>query len=352
MKKVETFEETKEYSDAYTQYEQSEFLSSATTQTDAEPKKAVASFSTQTEIVTSTSSAQTDPIHVPPPIVKVEMEIQTESPDLEEGSSSGSATPAEDMASSSSTVLPPTPKAALQSAFLGDLPPSYSQIADLDGNDPQTQRDMRVAAETVRKWHAGLHVPLNPVPGGVSADALEEWTALKEELGFECLAIDKVIEMSIKTGLPRDVAAAARGEGPTIGNDDDDEAESDSESGAAKGLPAGRRFARKNRFYNIYNTFVYGHPERERTTLGANLTQAAVVLGVCAIAASVLTAPYTQPQYNVPGAPTYYDRAAWSEFNRLYPAGEGFAGDGAATVWDFLGRIGGGAARMARGWPT
>lgn len=351
MKKVETLhlEETKEYSDAYTQYEQSEFISSAMTQTEAEPKKTVASFSTQTEVSTSTTSAQTDPIPVPPPIVKVEMEIQTELPDLEEGSS-GSATPAEDMASSSSTVLPPTPKAALQSSFLGDLPPSYSQIADLDGNDPQTQRDMRVAAETVRKWHAGLHVPLNAVPGGVSADALEEWSALKEELGFECLAIDKVIEMSIKTGLPREVAAAARGEGPSMGDEDEDEAESDSASGA-KGLP-GRRFTRKNRFYNIYNTFVYGHPERERTSLSANLTQAAVVLGVCAIAASVMTAPYTQPQYNVPGAPTYYDRAAWSEFNRLYPAGEGFAGDGAATVWDFLGRIGGGAARMARGWPT
>ena len=151
--------------------------------------------------------------------------------------------------------------------------------------------------------------------------------------------------MSIKTGLPREAAAAARGEGPAVA-----EAESDSEA-SGRG-PTSRRVTRKGRFYNIYNTFVYGHPERERNALSANITQAAVVLGVCAIAASVMTAPYTQPQYQVPGAPTYYDRAAWSEFNRLYPAGEGFGGDGAATVWDFLSRITGGAARMARGWPT
>jgi len=36
----------------------------------------------------------------------------------------------------------------------------------------------------------------------------------------------------------------------------------------------------------------------------------------------------------------------------MQAAGEGFGPDGTAAVWNFLGRVGGGAARMARGWPT
>ncbi|KAF5327764.1 hypothetical protein D9619_004084 [Psilocybe cf. subviscida] len=36
----------------------------------------------------------------------------------------------------------------------------------------------------------------------------------------------------------------------------------------------------------------------------------------------------------------------------FHGVGEGFAPDGTAVVWSFLGRVGGSAARMARGWST
>ncbi|KAH8112733.1 hypothetical protein DFH11DRAFT_1689882 [Phellopilus nigrolimitatus] len=321
MKKIETieFEDVKNYSDAYTQHEESEFTASQTTQTDPEPKRSTATFSTQTESVAIESFAtQTDPEPVPPPIAKAEMETQTDVPEPEPA---GSAIPQEGVASSS--TLPPTPKPVTR-----DLPPSYAESSNT--GEEQEKRDMRVAAEAIRKWHKGLDVPLSPLRGGVSDDALEEWAALKDEMGFECLAIDKVLEMSLKTGQTRD---AARSEA--------------SAAGGAAPRP------RKNRFYNIYNTFVYGQTDADRDrSLAAGLTQAAVVLGVCVLAAGVLSGPYMHQQYHVPGGPTYYDRAAWSEFNRLYPVGEGLVPDGAATVWDFLGRVGGEAARMARGWPS
>ncbi|THH10043.1 hypothetical protein EW145_g1587 [Phellinidium pouzarii] len=326
MKRVETieYEDVKHYSDAYTQHEVSEFSVSSMTQTEPEPKKPTASFSTQTESTSSSPLAiQTDPIPTPPPIVTAEIEIQTDALEVE---GSRSVTPEEGMASSSSTLHPPTPKPIIR-----DLPPSYAESSK--SGDEQEQHDMRVAAETIRKWHKGVDLPLSPIRGGVSEDLVEEWTTLKGEMGFECLAIDKVLEMSLKTG-PRDGAR------------------SEDSSAASSSTPPK---ARKNRFYNIYNTFVYGRTDEEADrdrSLAAGLTQAAVVLGVCVLAAGVLSGPYMQPHYHVPGGPSYYDRAAWSEFNRLYPVGEGLVPDGAATVWNFIGRVGGEAARMARGWPT
>lgn len=305
------FEDVKSYSDAYTQYEASGFLESRTTQTDPEPKKAVFTSGAQTmQIQVDSSSVQTDPIPPPLPVAKVEMDIQTELP-FED--------PNESVASTST---------ANRSGR--DLPPSYTESGKDLKRETQEQHDMHIASEAIRKWHRGMDVPLSPMPNGISEDALEEWAALKEEMGFECLAIEKVLEMSSRTGRSRSERSTAT---------------SESSSG-------GRR---KSRFYNIYNTFVYGKDggsaEAERP-LAAAVTQSAMFLGVCVVAAGVLVGPYMHHQYTIPGGPTYYDRAAWSEFNTMYPVGEGFVQDGAAGVWSFIGRVGGGAARMARGWPT
>lgn len=342
MKRMETIhvEDVKEYADAYTQHEPSEFSATHSTQTNPEPKRKMASFSIQTEseepLPTETESVQTElkQTDIPAPVIRVDMEVQTDSPEPER---ERSTTPDEEMASSSSTLLPPTPKQAPKH----DLPPSYAQIEGSSSSDGLTP-ELR---DSLQKLHRGLHLPLAPITGGVSEDALEEWAALKDEMGFECLAIDKILEMSVKTGQAR--APSSIGDEP--------------ETASGIGGAISRRYARKNRFYNIYNTFVYGspNPEREAPAPPANppfpssLAQTALILGFFGIAAGVLTAPYyAQPQYNVPGGPTYYDRAAWTEFNRMYPVVEGFGNDGVATVWDFLGRVGGGAARMARGWPT
>lgn len=317
--KIETikYEDTRTYSDAYTQHDVSEFTASHQIQTDLEPKRPMASSSIQTQALPLASlSTQTERAPSPPPVSRTETEIQTDD--------------AETLVADESFALN-----GKWTAVPRDLPPSYAETSRAGAEDAEEPQNVTGTYDAVRSWHHGLEVPLSPVAGGISEDAVEEWNALKQEMGFECLAIEKVIEMSIKTGRPRS---------------------SDASTSTSSSPP------RKSRFYNIYNTFVSDasrardrETERDRS-LAAGLTQAAIVLGVCVLAAGILSAaPSFHSQYDgygVPGGPSYYDRAAWSEFNRLYPVGEGLVADGAASVWDVVGRITGGAARMARGWPT
>ncbi|KAI0955779.1 hypothetical protein AcV7_006354 [Taiwanofungus camphoratus] len=323
-KRMETIkvDEVKEYSDTATQHDMSEFTAFAMTQTDPKPKILTASFSIQTDVPPNMSmSIQTDPKMEQEPETRytVDAEIQTEEP---EPIASTSSTPElvedddETLASSSSTLLPPTPKAQHEDLHLHnhDLPPAYNQVTGQD----QDELAIRVANETLKKWHKGLKLPIEPVAGGISEDAIEDWKALKEELGVECSAIDRIVEESSRTGLPR----------------------------SPKDAEHPRR--RRSRFYNIYNTYVYGDPDG-----GAPMSTSQFLFCIGASAAvAFLVGQAMAPQYVVPGGPTYYDRAAWSSFNSIQAAGEGFPGDGTAAVWGFLGRLGGGAARTLRGWPT
>lgn len=247
------------------------------------------------------------------PVVTVEMNIQT---DLE---SSAAIPPHSDeddeaLASSSSTVLPPTPKPqglASLHPHPHDLPPSYNQVAGQD----QDELAIRVANETLKKWHKGLRLPIEPVTGGISEDAIEDWKALKEELGVECSAIERIVEGSERTGLPRS-----------------------------------SKTPRRNRFYNIYNTYVYG--DKAGGPSGPlSYGQFLFCIGASA-AVAFLVGSSMAPQYSIPGGATYYDRAAWSSFNSIQAVGEGFPGDGSTAFWGFLGKIGGGAARTLQGWPT
>ncbi|KAG6845246.1 hypothetical protein H0H87_011981 [Tephrocybe sp. NHM501043] len=304
-----TFEETKEYSDSSCQHEPLLFSATHQTQTDPEPKVVRVSYSTQTEPPRlATFAAQTEPEPEPIQRVMVEMEVQTESPEEEE-QPSGSLSPPEEqvesLASSSSTIIPPTPRARPQTLELHDEPPAYNQI------NPEEQEQERMAA--VKRYHPGTKIPFEPIVGGISPEAIEEWKALKEELGIDCLVIDEIIERSQRN--------------------------------TAKSPKDGKR--RSGRFYNIYNTYIYDKNS------GPTSVATQALMWVAASALVLLAAsPYMVPQYNVPGGPTYYDRAAWSSFNSIQPGGEGFSPDGSAAVWNFLGRVGGGAARIARGWPT
>ncbi|KIJ13485.1 hypothetical protein PAXINDRAFT_117256, partial [Paxillus involutus ATCC 200175] len=153
--KVETvtFEETKEYASASTQCCPSEHSLVGTTQTDPEPQVVTATFAIQTEEkVTSSFAIQTDPDPLPIPRITASIEIQTDVPELEpepesdtesESSRSPSTIEEDALASSSSTVLPPTPKGEPSHA---DLPPSYTQVASQDSSEP---------FDTLRKWHHG-----------------------------------------------------------------------------------------------------------------------------------------------------------------------------------------------------
>ncbi|EMD33853.1 hypothetical protein CERSUDRAFT_159094 [Gelatoporia subvermispora B] len=319
-KRIETLkvEEVKEYSDTATQHDPSEFTRSCDAQTDPEPKVATATFSTQTDDLPPSiaMSVQTEPEPDvgPNPRPTVDAEIQTDTPPAEPSSSSTSPLVDDEdeaMASSSSTLLPPTPKAQPQHLHPhSDLPPSYNQVAGQDAD----ALALRVANETLKQWHKGLQLPIEPIAGGISEEAVEDWKVLKEELGVECTAIDKLIEESAKHNQPR--------------------------------TPKTPR-TRRGRFYNIYNTYVYG--DREGRSL-VSTGQFLFCIGVSA-AVAFLVGQAMAPSQAMPGGPTYYDRVAWSAFNSMQHAGEGFPGDGAA-LWNVLGRMSGGAVRNIRGWPT
>ncbi|KIJ60404.1 hypothetical protein HYDPIDRAFT_177471 [Hydnomerulius pinastri MD-312] len=317
-----TFEETREYSDASTQYYSSEHTSVCATQTDPEPRVLTSTFAIQTEESLSSSFAiQTDPEPLPIPRITASIEIQTDEPEPEpQPEPSRSPSPAEEeeeaLASSSSTVLPPTPKGDLSPQIPhthpSDLPPSYSQAAS-QSSEP---------FDTLKKWHHGLQLPIGALSGGISEDATEEWRALKAELGVECSVINEIVEASTKTG-PR---------------------------------PSSHH---KSRFYNIYNTYVYGGdkdgPTDDNGRGGSFALNAAKQLIFCMGASAcvyLVMGPYIAAQYTPVGGATYYDRAAWSSFNTMQAPGEGFGYDGTSALWNIVGRVGFGAARIAGGWPT
>ena len=286
-------------------------------QTDPPPKVIKSSFSIQTE-----TPSEPKPLPIPPPRITIEMEIQTEETEEEPSRSpSPQLNDASSMASSSSTIVPPTPKPqtkALDDHVHSDEPPAYNQITS-----DRDEQEWRVAAATLKKWHNGVKIPFEPVEGGIPKEAVEDWKALKQELGVECMVIDKIIADS-PSRLPREQKVARRG----------------------------------GRFYNIYNTYVYGDNSSNDNKFSSGgvfsfgfASQAVVLMGASALVLIAAT-PYLAPTYSIPGGATYYDRYAWNSFNSMQAAGEGFGSDGTAAVWNFLGRVGGGAARMARGWPT
>jgi hypothetical protein len=274
---TQTFMEIKEYSDAYTQHEASEFTSSLATQTTPESEVSKASFAMQTDEM--------------PLKLTMEFATQTEGAELDQI-----------LLSPSSSAAPSASEERGQELPHPDLPPAYEQ----------DEAGWLQLAGALKKWHKGAELPLQGVPGGVSEDALEGWKTLQEEVGVGCVVIDKILEKSERTGARRRPATG------------------------------------KGRLYNIYNTYVYGKD-------GSSSFTPAVHALMCA-GASVLmllvVGPFVVPHYNVPGSPTYYDRAAWASFNSMQVGGEGFAADGTNAVWSFLGTIGGDAARIVRGWPT
>ena len=312
---IPTLTVEKEYADAEVQHDLSTLDTEV--QTLPEPLKASSFIQTEETPVKSTL-VQTDPEPVPLQKIVVEMEVQTDEADVDSdgASSSGQHEGDESMASSSSTLLPPTPKPSVEQLHPHDLPPAYDR----------SELDFRIA-EAVKELHPGSTRPNETLRRiGVSGDALEEWSALKTELGVDCAVIDKILQDLPKSGRPR----------PSTSSPLSSSTSSTSSSSSRKG-----------RFYNIYNTYVYGG---ESGGPGV-LTNMLLCAGASAVA-FVLMAHFGNPQYHIPGGPTYYDRAAWTSFNSMRVSGEGLATDGTNAFWDLIGRLSGNAARIVQGWPT
>jgi len=68
-------------------------------------------------------------------------------------------------------------------------PPPYEALTEAERT--------RIGDEVVHRWHPGLS-SANVL--GITRDAVRDWANLKREIGFECAAIDKVVETAPITG--------------------------------------------------------------------------------------------------------------------------------------------------------
>ncbi|PFH45209.1 hypothetical protein AMATHDRAFT_200766 [Amanita thiersii Skay4041] len=346
---TQVFEETKEYSDTGTQYDPEYFFVSGGIQTEAIVVPRKEEVHVQTDVVEEPPSpvspakvefsVQAEPEEVGADVLRVEMEVQTE--DVETAVSDEQM---ESLASSSSTILPPTPRPTSPAPSTStnapaDEPPAYTTLAG-------SQVEERAAEEWLKKLHPGVTLPLDGLPGGVSDAAVAEWQELKAKLGIECAVIDEI-----------------------VGSETSASASTASRSGGSSRIGG--------RFYNIYNTYLYGvgsgvhhhhsgngkvpPPPSFLSTIASMATQAVMWAGASAFVLFFM-APYMGA--GTPYGATHYDRYAWNSFNSLHggmmaaAAGVGMAGaaaagaEGTAAVWNILGRVGNGAARVVRGWPT
>lgn len=121
--------------------------------------------------------------------------------DISEFTAEASAQTLEFEASSSPVVASPSTAGPSHSYLTPvDAPPSYSRLLE--------EEAQRLGLAEVAKWHSGRQ-STDPVPQGISSDAVEDWKRLKSELGFSCLAIEEVVQKSRVTG-PRSGSANTR----------------------------------------------------------------------------------------------------------------------------------------------
>lgn len=201
-----------------------------------------------------------------------------------------------------------------------DDPPSY-QLSEIEQSGEET-------LNILRKWH-GVKV-LGPLPGGISREAIEDWQALKREIGVKCPIIEEIIEQSDKqAGTSRHFGFSP----------------SKRES-ARRYVEGGKR-----RFYNIYNTYILGGDRANTETSSEAGTRHSAVevlsAGKWVVAFGAWSAFLLWygsggdlERLVGPGGPTYADRALWSSFNALAGgAGEGFGAAGTAPPVDTVGAV-------------
>ncbi|KZS92535.1 hypothetical protein SISNIDRAFT_550525 [Sistotremastrum niveocremeum HHB9708] len=282
-----TFEETtKEYSDAYTQHETSEFSASQEIQTEpqpapepivqANPVPAVA------ERVMATSQIQTDDVEPMAVALNPSMMASTSS-------------------SSSKAILDVVPH-----VHEADLPPSYSESFQ-DGDDPSSVTDpklrfrLTVAQETLRRWHQGSKIPVEPVPHGISAESLEAWLKLKQELGVDCSVIDKIIKAS-------PIIPAAPNKSKLI---------------------------------------------KDKDARRSSISSRAIPVAAAAVGVAALIAILSQPSgveyiMTMPGGPVHLDRPFWTALQNL-PVAVGRGAPGSEATFDVFSRVLISSARAAAG---
>ncbi|KDQ13555.1 hypothetical protein BOTBODRAFT_175549 [Botryobasidium botryosum FD-172 SS1] len=350
----ETF---KSYADAYTQHDPSEVSSSATTQTDPPPVILFASSGAQSEAevpivpVVGEMSVQTDqvdedldltptlqsieiqtdalptpaPIPAPEPIrpqpstpprsIPLAPPLVPDDDGHSAGDSSfGSHTTSPQNLKSYTSPNPFTP------TLPSDQPPAYGHLDE--------EEKLKIGRAVLEKWHPGM-TTITGIAGGVSQEAVEEWNHIKRELGFECMAVERVLQASKVTGSRRE----------------------------RSGADTPREHQHQHRLGSEH-----GGGDAEGGTSGSGSSPKSwglIALGVGVWTAVVLAVALPVLQANsVPSGGPYADRQMWNAYSSLRGgAFEGFAANGPAqnageAVWVVAERLLFGAANAVRRMPT
>ncbi|KAH7102837.1 hypothetical protein BKA62DRAFT_742877 [Auriculariales sp. MPI-PUGE-AT-0066] len=242
-------------------------------------------------------------------------------------------------------VSPTSPTRKVAQPRPGELPPSYAQLFT-----PQKLMNPRALAarDAVAHWHRGAPIPLAPVPGGVSREALAAWGKLKGELGVDCMVIDKILAVSATRTPPASPpsthatlrrrrsqsislstpATAPHGPAPAHSR------QSPKQMPPQRNKAGGRRRWRFSDLWNVYAA---------RNELPRKMFYPIVVLGAWT-AVVVVATPFITHYFAVPGVPDVGDRAALSALRTLAGgAGEGFRGgprdDALDAVWIVIERL-------------
>lgn len=191
-----------------------------------------------------------------------------------------------------------------------DAPPSYTSTQPAASTPGPSANDRAaLMKEVLAEWHPSERALLEAIPNGVSQETLADWENLKKEIGIECRVLDAVLETS-----QADVPHRPRNH---------------------------KRDHRANRFYNIYNTYIYGD-----NGPSANLVPV-FVFGGLAMGLLLAAQPFMPTAYMTPGTPNYVDRIGWQAANSLGPSGVGFDQNTGRAGVGFLRMLFGGAQIMA-----
>jgi hypothetical protein len=202
----------------------------------------------------------------------------------------------------------------VDSTLFSDSPPSYTLSQSSTSTSP-SPNDIgplpdrsKLTTEILKSSHPTRHPSLNEIPGGVAQSTLDDWQSIKKEIGIGCQIIDNALNASGVDSI---------------------------------GKRRHKHESHGGRFYNIYNTYIYGE-----TGISPAASLPIYIVGG-AIVGFLAIQPFLPVTYLTPGMPNYADRIGWNTANTLSPRGMGFDENSRSTTIGFFRMLLGGLQIVA-----